>query len=105
MARKSLDGKETNSCNAKDGNPFGAFWDEFQVDFVDSEFYGPLNYDVHHGSVAEKWIEGYPAKKFPVLAFSGAPASFPVQRENLLTRAQEFRRETLPRGALMGSAL
>ncbi|XP_059608292.1 GDP-fucose protein O-fucosyltransferase 1 [Phlebotomus argentipes] len=114
MARKSLDGKETNSCNAKDGNPFGAFWDEFQVDFVDSEFYGPLNYDVHHGSVAEKWIEGYPAKKFPVLAFSGAPASFPVQRENielqqylkfsenLLTRAQEFRRETLPRGAFMG---
>uniref|UniRef100_A0A1B0D685 GDP-fucose protein O-fucosyltransferase 1 n=1 Tax=Phlebotomus papatasi TaxID=29031 RepID=A0A1B0D685_PHLPP len=114
MARKALDGRETNSCNAKDGNPFGAFWDEFDIDFVDSEFYGPLNYDVHHGDGTAKWMEKYPASKFPVLAFSGAPASFPVQKENIglqkylkfsetvLQRAQKFRKDSLPRGAFMG---
>ncbi|XP_055693381.1 GDP-fucose protein O-fucosyltransferase 1 [Lutzomyia longipalpis] len=114
MARKALNGSETNSCNAKDGNPFGPFWDEFRVNFVDSVFYGPLNYDVHHGDVAEKWKEQYPAKRYPVLAFSGAPASFPVQQENvglqrylrfstsLMEKAQEFRKQHLPRGAFMG---
>ncbi|GAB0099515.1 GDP-fucose protein O-fucosyltransferase 1 [Sergentomyia squamirostris] len=114
MARKSLDGKVTESCNAKDGNPFGPFWDEFNVNFVNSEFYGPLTYDVHHGDVAEKWREKYPAKEFSVLAFSGAPASFPVQQENIelqkylkfskgvLAKAKEFKRKTLPKGAFIG---
>ena len=36
------------SCNAKDGNPFGPFWNTFNVSFDRSEMYGPLSYDVYH---------------------------------------------------------
>ncbi|XP_013774815.1 GDP-fucose protein O-fucosyltransferase 1-like, partial [Limulus polyphemus] len=73
---------ETDDCNAKEGNPFGPFWDTFNVDFDDSEFYGPLHYDVHHHQMSKKWNEKYPPEKFLVIAFTGAPASFPVQIEN-----------------------
>ena len=53
-------------CNAKEGNPFGPFWDTFSVDFVQSEFYGPLNYDVHHNQdMSRKWNSRYPSNKFP----------------------------------------
>ncbi|XP_059485132.1 GDP-fucose protein O-fucosyltransferase 1 isoform X3 [Neocloeon triangulifer] len=87
MARNSIANKggkkEINGgCNAKDGNPFGPFWDTFNIDFVGSEMYAPLHYDVHHGKAAEKWNEKYSPSKWPVLAFTGAPASFPVQEEN-----------------------
>ena len=44
------------SCNAKEGNPFGPFWDTFDIDFVDSEFYEPLHYDVYHSDMAEQWL-------------------------------------------------
>lgn len=71
------------SCQAKEGNPFGPFWDTFGVDFDESEFYMPLQYDIHHRDMARKWKEKYPADKYPVLAFVGAPATFPVQQENL----------------------
>jgi peptide-O-fucosyltransferase len=49
-------------CNAKSGNPFGPFWDNFRVDFVKSVTYGPLHYDVHHTSVAEEWTEKFPGE-------------------------------------------
>jgi hypothetical protein len=52
-------------CNAKEGNPFGPFWDTFSVDFVQSEFYGQLNYDVHHQDMARKWNNRYPTQKSP----------------------------------------
>lgn len=52
-------------CNAKEGNPFGPFWDTFNVDFVKSEFYGPLNYDVHHQNMAAKWSKQYPPQTTP----------------------------------------
>ena len=58
-------------CNAKNGNPFGPFWDNFNIDFVGSETYGPLHYDVHYTSVAKDWNEKYPSSKWPVLAFTG----------------------------------
>lgn len=102
------------SCNAKSGNPFGPFWDEFGVDFVKSEFFGPLNYDVHHGSSIEKWNAKFPASRFPVLAFSGAPGSFPVQKENaelqqyfrfskaVLAKADVFILNHMPKGAYIG---
>lgn len=104
----------TRSCNAKAGNPFGPFWDEFSVDFVGSEFFGPLNYDVHHGKAVEQWNARFPANRFPVLAFSGAPASFPVQRENaelqkyfrfsaeVTARAKDFVKQHIPKGAFIG---
>ncbi|XP_075533910.1 O-fucosyltransferase 1 isoform X3 [Dermacentor variabilis] len=70
-------------CQAKEGNPFGPFWDTFGVEFDKSEFYMPLQYDIHHHDMARKWKEKYPADKYLVLAFVGAPATFPVQKENL----------------------
>ncbi|KAJ8726310.1 hypothetical protein PYW07_001008 [Mythimna separata] len=76
-------GEHEKSCNAKSGNPFGPFWDTFNIDFVDSEFYGPLNYDVYNQVMMDKWKQKYPPNKWPVLAFTGAPASFPVQKENV----------------------
>jgi len=79
----SRSGPEGESCNAKDGNPFGPFWDGFGVGFDSSEKYGPLNYDVHHGSAVKDWDNKYPADKFPVVAFTGAPAAFPVQTDNI----------------------
>ena len=76
------------SCNAKDGNPFGPFWDTYNVSFDRSEMYGPLSYDVYHQDAGTVWNRNYPPEKFPVLAFTGAPASFPVQLDNV--KLQEF---------------
>ena len=56
---------KTSGCNAKEGNPFGPFWDTFDVDFTHSEFYGPLNYDVHHQNMASQWNKKYPPNQWP----------------------------------------
>ncbi|KAL3280603.1 hypothetical protein HHI36_003834 [Cryptolaemus montrouzieri] len=108
-------GNEVNkSCNAKEGNPFGPFWDTYSIDFVDSEFYGPLHYDVYHHNMAKEWNLKYPPEKWQVLAFTGAPASFPVQQENrhlhkylewsdeISSKADSFIENTLPKGAFIG---
>lgn len=56
-ARPGTDhGSKDPSCNAKDGNPFGSFWDKFNVDFDESEFYGPLSYDPSHASEWKRWF-------------------------------------------------
>nr|CAG4643796.1 EOG090X02RM [Lepidurus arcticus] len=107
-------GKSNADCNAKEGNPFGPFWDTFAVNFTNSELYSPLNYDVHHHDMAVRWAEAYPPDKWPVLAFTGAPASFPVQEENralhrylewsdsIMAKATDFIRSTLPKGPFVG---
>ncbi|XP_058805058.1 GDP-fucose protein O-fucosyltransferase 1 isoform X1 [Phymastichus coffea] len=104
----------TDSCNAKDGNPFGPFWDTFNIDFVGSEFYGPLHFDVHHTDMAFQWRQKYTSAKWPVLAFTGAPASFPIQIENkklqkyliwndiMMNKAKSFIKNTFPPGAFIG---
>lgn len=75
---------DSGGCNAKSGNPFESFWDTYGVDFAGSEYYAPLNYDVHHvRGMAAKWRDKYPPSEWPVLAFVGAPASFPIQKENV----------------------
>ena len=43
------------SCAAKDGNPFGPFWDTFEIDFDQSEFYGPLHYDSTNPHEIIRW--------------------------------------------------
>ncbi len=40
LCYSSRQGKEKDSCNAKEGNPFGPFWDTFGVDFDRSATYG-----------------------------------------------------------------
>lgn len=115
MERVGIDGSHGKGCNAKDGNPFGPFWDNFNVDFTDSVFFGPnLNYDVYHQNMDVLWNRKYTAEDYPVLAFTGAPASFPVQSENRLlhkylkwssnieTQAKDFIKNSLPKGAFIG---
>ncbi|XP_044015725.1 GDP-fucose protein O-fucosyltransferase 1 [Aphidius gifuensis] len=104
----------TESCNAKEGNPFGPFWNTFNVNFTNSEFYGPFHYDVHHTNIANEWKKKYPSVDWPILAFTGAPASFPVQHENkylqkcvvwndeIQNKAKNFIKMTMPRGAFVG---
>jgi len=107
-------GPNQNSCNAKDGNPFGPFWDHHHVKFDGSEMYGPLSFDVHRQNDVDKWITKYPASRFPVLAFTGAPASFPVQEENVklqkylvhnskwINKAKHWIKDNLPKGGFVG---
>ncbi len=75
-------GSAAGSCNAKDGNPFGPFWDAFNVTFDGSLMYAPLGYDVRTEEAAAKWRRAFPPEDHPVLAFTGAPAPFPVQEEH-----------------------
>jgi len=54
-------GDKPNDCNAKDGNPFGPFWDTFSIDFVKSEFYGSVGglFDTPDKHVAQNWNDMY----------------------------------------------
>uniref|UniRef100_A0A1A9V1L9 GDP-fucose protein O-fucosyltransferase 1 n=1 Tax=Glossina austeni TaxID=7395 RepID=A0A1A9V1L9_GLOAU len=115
MERKSIYLEDANKadCHAKEGNPFGPFWDTFGVNFSNSEFYGPLHFDIHHSDISDKWNAQYPPQRWPVLAFTGAPASFPVQQDNrhlhkylkwnrkFQDDARQFIR-TMPKGAFIG---
>lgn len=115
-ARHNFDNEENvgGVCNAKSGNPFGPFWDTFGVDFVGSQTYGPLHYDVYFTDVAQDWNEKYPASEWPVLAFTGAPAPYPVQKENVVlhkylkwneemtAKAERYIKSELPKGPFVG---
>ncbi|OWF42645.1 GDP-fucose protein O-fucosyltransferase 1-like [Mizuhopecten yessoensis] len=102
-----------NSCNAKDGNPFGPFWDTFNIDFTSSIFYGPLGYDLMNLHEMKRWRDKYPASQYPVLAFTGAPAAFPVQSYSVHlhqylkwstkveTKADKFIKENFPERAFV----
>ncbi|ODM97291.1 GDP-fucose protein O-fucosyltransferase 1 [Orchesella cincta] len=72
-------------CDAKDGNPFGPFWDNYKVDFVGSEIFGPeLHYlAIYKGNGKLSWQEKYPGDTWPVLAFVGPPSGFPVESTNV----------------------
>jgi peptide-O-fucosyltransferase len=69
---------ESGTCSAKEGNPFGPYWDKFSIDFDKDVFYGPLGFDLSFEDHKLGWLQNYPAEKYPVLAFTGAPGAFPV---------------------------
>lgn len=73
----------SNQCGAKEGNPFGPFWDKFGINFDKDEFYGPLGYDPTFKNDKYEWQTRYSADKYPVLAFTGAPGAFPVAEGNV----------------------
>ncbi|XP_071821277.1 GDP-fucose protein O-fucosyltransferase 1-like [Apostichopus japonicus] len=73
----------SNECSMKNGNPFGPFWNKFNINFDGSQEYSPLSFSSHSGSLKAQWDNTFPASEFPVLAFAGAPASFPVEKHNL----------------------
>ncbi|XP_067662522.1 GDP-fucose protein O-fucosyltransferase 1-like isoform X1 [Haliotis asinina] len=76
-------GEKKNDCNAKDGNPFASFWDTYNIDFDKSEFFSPLYYDTESAHEMKRWQKRYPGDKYPVLAFTGPPGAFPVQRADV----------------------
>jgi peptide-O-fucosyltransferase len=71
------------SCEAKEGNPFGPYWDKFDVNFDNDVFYGPLSYDTNFVENQNSWMVKYSGKNYPVLAFTGPPGSFPVDETNV----------------------
>jgi len=72
-SRRSKD----RSCPAKNGNPFGPFWDHFNVTFVGSKLF-----ELSFHSSAEEWRKAFPTKKNFVLTFMGAMAAYPVLEEH-----------------------
>ena len=48
-------GAADGGCNAKEGNPFGPFWDTFSIDFVGSEFHRGLSYSTQIESARKQW--------------------------------------------------
>ena len=50
-------GAKKNDCNAKEGNPFGPFWNTFNVEFDKSEFFAPLYYDTTNLHEIQRWKE------------------------------------------------
>ncbi|XP_065917152.1 GDP-fucose protein O-fucosyltransferase 1-like isoform X2 [Dysidea avara] len=66
----------------KEGNPFGPFWDHFNIDF-DAHHNYQLNYDtLNIPRNAEQWYTRFPVAEHPVIALAGAPGSFPVAEYN-----------------------
>ena len=70
------DQKKVN-CLAKEGNPFGPFWDRYHIDFDED-----VGSQLHYGSEVHEWARDFPASSFPVVALKGAPAAFPVNAEH-----------------------
>ncbi|XP_065904125.1 GDP-fucose protein O-fucosyltransferase 1-like isoform X1 [Dysidea avara] len=72
---------EEKGCAMKEGNPYRPFWNQLGVEFVDSIYTG-LSYDVHIPSVADDWMNKFPARQHLVIALRRAPARFPLLPHN-----------------------
>ncbi|OZC10945.1 hypothetical protein X798_02089 [Onchocerca flexuosa] len=80
--RQSIfDTSKSSGCHAKEGNPFGPFWDYSNVTFIGDVYYAsnfPEAHFISSASVRKKWNEKFPADRYPVLSFISAPVAFPA---------------------------
>ncbi|KAE9415609.1 hypothetical protein Angca_005398, partial [Angiostrongylus cantonensis] len=64
-------------CHAKEGNPFGLYWDAIGISFTKDAYFGDLGYDLTLEDSRAAWNERFSLSDFPVLAFASPPAPFP----------------------------
>lgn len=105
--------RSDRKCIMKEGNPFKPFWDELEVDFDEKIVYH-LGIHVQDPYEREQWQKKFPPSSHPVLAFRGAPASFPVEEQNRQAHAflkwsqkinsevDEYIQNNLPKGPFVG---
>jgi len=83
--------RDGKSCAMKDGNPFGPFWDHFHVDFNSHVEHNNLFWNSWYEEAAIEWNKRFPRQKYPVMAFHGAPGTFPsLQRNQYLQKYVHF---------------
>lgn len=101
-------GEDKKTCSMKNGNPFGPFWDHFDVNFDGYVEHSGLLWDsLDDEETRNGWLTRFPASEYPVIAFQGAPGSFPstpatqhIQKyiefsQKILLLADEFIREEM----------
>lgn len=105
--------RSDRKCIMKEGNPFKPFWDELEVDFDEKIVYH-LGIHLQDPYEREQWQTKFPPSSHPVLAFRGAPASFPVEEQNRQAHAflkwsqkinsevDEYIQNNLPKGPFVG---
>jgi len=69
-------------CKMKNGFPFKTFWDEVGVDF-DGYMVYHLGSNPEDEYVKQEWMKRFPPSDHPVLAFRGAPATYPIQPQHI----------------------
>ncbi len=74
---------DTQSCGAKEGNPYGPYWNKFKVNFDKDLKFAPLSYDMENEENRNEWLRKFSKEKFPVLAFTSTPGDFPILKHNL----------------------
>ncbi|XP_046844329.1 GDP-fucose protein O-fucosyltransferase 1-like [Xenia sp. Carnegie-2017] len=103
-----------NQCAMKEGNPFGPFWDHFNVDFDNYVEHKGLLYETDFEPVKNDWILRFPSFEYPVIALMGAPGDFPeLERNRRLQKylqwsdhinklSDKFIQNVLPPGSFVG---
>ncbi|CAB3400062.1 unnamed protein product [Caenorhabditis bovis] len=83
--KKSIYNKTApDGCHAKEGSPFGPYWDKFKIEFIGDEYFAdiPGGFDTSQMGNRKGWMKKYPIEEYRVLAFPSAPAPFPSKAKH-----------------------
>lgn len=69
---------DAETCDALKGQPYEKFWSTFNISEDGAIFYKPLSTSYHH---IEGWKSKFPPTSHRILAFVGAPSSFPAYKD------------------------